>query len=564
MAIHPGMVEDLATGTRDLYAQAELRLIVVIARRLADGLEAPDWAERKLAAVQQLRRASQSVVDELGDSVSQEVRDAVARSYDEGHRAAVAELGALSDDARRLVDDAVPNARAVDRLVQETVGVVASTHRSILRAVEDTYRSVVAEVSATPLIGSGTRGQAAQDAMRRFADQGISGFTDKAGRRWRLDSYAEMAVRTAVGRAATEAHMRTLSEAGIELVVVSDAPRECPLCRRWEGRVLALSGPAGARTVEVEHAIEDGRMVSVEVAGTLDEARLAGFQHPNCRHSVSAYTPGVTRVQEPANDPDGYRAGQRRREIERNIRKHRRREAAAVTPEAKKAAAAKTRQWQGALREHLAARPELRRERGRAREGAPKPPAQREATRDAAERVEPDGGPDADHAAARQPRELMPGRATRTLRQMRAMPHGRERYKGAEDYVRGLAGGAPERHYRVPKNDHQDHPVDTPGGRHVDVPVDMPDGRTLAVEVKHYLEWRTITLEDGSQRTVRGEVPLSAGIKQQIHKDLALRRANPRFDPRWVFVHAPPSQALRDYLIEARIIFVEYGPAPRK
>jgi hypothetical protein len=160
-------------------------------------------------------------------------------------------------------------------------------------------------------------------------------------------------------------------------------------------------------------------------------------------------------------------------------------------------------------------------------------------------------------------RALPPGTADRTLHEMRRMRHSRERYKGAEDYVRKIAGGAPERHYRVPTHDHPYHPVQAPGGRNVDVPVDMPGGRTLAVEVKHYLEWRTIKLKDGGTRPVRGEVPLNDGIIEQINKDLTLRRLNPDFDPRWLFLHAPPSQALRNYLIQARIIFVEYGPAPK-
>ncbi|MGW2292675.1 phage minor capsid protein [Streptomyces phaeochromogenes] len=386
MPIHPGMVEDLAAGTRDLHAQAETRLLGIIARQLADGLEAPGWAERKLAAVQQLRRASQAVVDELGKAVTLEVFDVVAESYNVGHRAAVAELGALSDDTRRLVDDVIPNAAAADRLAQETVDVVTSTHRSILRAVVDGFRAIVAEVTATPLLGTGTRRQATQDAMRRFADRGIRAFVDKADRRWQLTSYAEMAVRTSVGRAATEAHMRTLSEAGIELVIVSDAPRECPLCRQWEGRVLALAGPTGERTVEVEHAIDDGRMIPLRIAGTLDEARLAGLQHPNCRHSVSAYTPGLTGTEQATSDPAGYEAGQRQRAIERHIRQYKRREAAAVTPEAKRAAAGKVRQWQGAMRGHLAAHPDLRRLRHREQPGASNlPEPRREAT---AEQVE--------------------------------------------------------------------------------------------------------------------------------------------------------------------------------
>ncbi|MBE4771205.1 hypothetical protein [Streptomyces caniscabiei] len=169
----------------------------------------------------------------------------------------------------------------------------------------------------------------------------------------------------------------------------------------------------------------------------------------------------------------------------------------------------------------------------------------------------PDGEPDLTRP------ELLPGRAERTLREMQRMRHGRARYKGAEDFVRQMVGGAAERHYRVSPNDHPYHPVQTPGGRNVDVPVDMPGGRTLAVEVKHYLEWRTITLKDGSTKPVKGEVPLSNGIIEQINKDLALRRQDPAFDPRWVFTHAPPSQALRNYLIQARIIFVEYGPPPK-
>lgn len=169
MPIHLGMVEPLAERTRVLYADAENRLLGIIARQLADGLDAPGWAERKLAAVQQLRRSAQAVVDELGKAVTLDVFDAVAEAYNTGHRAAVAELGALSDRTRQLVDQITPNAQAVDRLAAETVIRVTATHRSILRAVVDGFRQIVAEVTATPLLGTGTRRQAAQDAMRRFA-----------------------------------------------------------------------------------------------------------------------------------------------------------------------------------------------------------------------------------------------------------------------------------------------------------------------------------------------------------------------------------------------------------
>ncbi|MGC5343653.1 phage minor capsid protein [Streptomyces sp. DT171] len=371
MPIHPGMVEDLAAGTRDLYADAEERLLGFIARQLESGYESPQWAERKLSAITALRRAATAVTDQLDQAVTAEIFDVTAEAYSTGHRAGVAELGTLDDDARRLVDEITPQAQAVDRLAEQAVTRVTDTHRSILRTIVDRFRAIVGEVAALPLLGTSTRRQATQDAMRKWADEGITSFVDRAGRRWKLTSYAEMAVRTAVGRAATEGHMRTLETAGIELVIVSNAPRECPKCRRWESQILAISGPDGARTVEVEHATRDDEMVPVHVAGSLDEARRAGLQHPNCRHSVAAYTAGITRPPEHGgSDPEGYKAGQRQREIERRIRQYKNRAAAATTPEEKRAANSKVRQWQGTMRDHLAANPDLRRLRAREQPGA--------------------------------------------------------------------------------------------------------------------------------------------------------------------------------------------------
>ncbi|WP_439675993.1 phage minor capsid protein [Embleya sp. MST-111070] len=380
MPVDPSMVDHLSIGTRDLYADAETRLLGMIARQLAAGMEGPGWAQQKLVDVQQLRRASQAVVDGLARTADVEIRAAVADAYNTGGRAALAELGALPDvDARRIAES-TPNARSVDRLAVETVELVTATHRGILRGVEDGYRQVVAEVSAAPLLGVDTRRQASQAAMQRFADRGLTSFVDRAGRSWSMTSYAEMTVRTSTGRAAVEAHGDRLRDAGLDLVIVSNAPHECPLCKPYEGQVLTLDGPDGARTIEAEHAIEDGRTVRVHVLGSIDGARSHGFQHPNCRHSVSAYLPGVTTAPvEHSTDPDGYKASQEQRHNERQIRRWKNRGAAAMTPEGRRAAEAKVREWQKRQREHLARHPELRRKREREQPGGGNAPDTRAA-----------------------------------------------------------------------------------------------------------------------------------------------------------------------------------------
>ncbi|MGW1538969.1 hypothetical protein ACWCPM_01505, partial [Streptomyces sp. NPDC002309] len=159
---------------------------------------------------------------------------------------------------------------------------------------------------------------------------------------------------------------------------------------------------------------------------------------------------------------------------------------------------------------------------------------------------------------------LLPAEGPLTLRDVRNTRDVRTRWERGEEFHRQMWGGGPERHYPVPTNSDPRYPVTASGGRKVDVPVDLPDGRTVAVEVKTYGPYRTITLKDGTSELVRNEVPLNKHIKEQIHKDIALRRMNPGYDPRWSFTHAGPSAELRAYLKEAKIIFLEYGPAPKK
>ncbi|MFI0976765.1 hypothetical protein ACH4SP_07020 [Streptomyces sp. NPDC021093] len=62
-----------------------------------------------------------------------EVFDAVAEAYNAGTRSGLAELGALHDDLRRIVEMS-PNTRAVDRLAAEAVDLVTQTPTGILRS----------------------------------------------------------------------------------------------------------------------------------------------------------------------------------------------------------------------------------------------------------------------------------------------------------------------------------------------------------------------------------------------------------------------------------------------
>ncbi|MGW8762362.1 phage minor capsid protein [Streptomyces sp. NPDC055815] len=372
MPVSPAMAEDLAHEVGALYRDAEGALLELLAKALEADIESPRWAELKLASVGDLRAAVEQVADALQTDTTGAVRTALVTAYNRGRQAAVAELGALDIGRELVARDTLPNAPAVDRLAASMADDTRPLYQRITRAVVDTYRRIVARVSGTQLLTGMTRRQASQRALDQFAGAGITGFVDSAGRRWEMASYAEMAVRSVTARAAVEGHIDALAEIRVGLVIVSDAPLECPLCRPWEGEILTLGPTNGPHTVRLPNELNHGRTtVAVHVAGSLVEARASGLFHPNCRHSLSAYLPGVTtRPPHHATPGTTYEDTQRQREIERHIRRWKRVQAAAMDDTARRKAGAKVRQWQAAQRAHVAAHPHLRRKPAREQIGS--------------------------------------------------------------------------------------------------------------------------------------------------------------------------------------------------
>lgn len=346
MPASPASGESLAAQILELISTAERALISLIVDRLRAGIYSDGWEAAKLAEVQLIRQRLVNGTQRLSTDLATQVHKIVLDAYNHGQALAVADLRELDKPwqlapnaaatAQHLADDVVRNVHAA---VNEVPGLLL-----------DVYRNAVHAGVAQLLGGSVTRVQASQQVLNILADRGVTGFRDSAGRNWSLESYAEMAVRTGAGHAAVQGHVDSLAASGIDLVIVSDAPRECPLCRPWERKVLSISGQVGAI---IEPSALTGRPVTVNVTASLATARAAGLQHPNCRHTLSAYTPGVTLKGTAESSPARYDAGQRQREIERMIRTWKRRQQVALDNPTARKAALKVRQWQATLRDHV-------------------------------------------------------------------------------------------------------------------------------------------------------------------------------------------------------------------
>lgn len=361
MAVSSEQIAAIVRASVELYRAAEAQILALVTRYLRQGIDAPTWAEERLAALGRLRREAQAILDQLAADASGEVAAAVAAGYRAGGTAAVADIPqAVTASLGATAVAGAVRVSPVESLAAAVLADVGERHSNVLRNVEDVYRRVIAEATAVSVAGGRTRREASQYAYQRFVDQGVTSFTDRRGRRLRLSSYVEMAVRTVTARAAVQGQTDRLESLGLDLVTVSDEAQECVKCRPYEGKVLRIGfGPVG--DLRLPHATT-AAIVPVHVTSTLEAARAAGFQHPNCRHVVRVYLPGVTRLPTgPTEDPAGDEARQRQRTIERTIRGWKERELAALDPVAAKAARAKVRAWQAAMRQHLADNPALKR-----------------------------------------------------------------------------------------------------------------------------------------------------------------------------------------------------------
>jgi hypothetical protein len=384
MAVDPDEMEEIVRETVDLYRAAEQAVLEQVTRRLAEGLDAPDWAVRRLGALSTLRTSVERILTLVQRASAVAIRAALAAAYRAGSASAFfgipARLLPRDPDAARApaVLDEVPRASVIHNLAAALIRDIGEPSQNVLRDVMDAYRKVIAQATAASVGGGITRREASQMAFARFVDRGLTGFTDRGNRRWRLTSYVEMAVRTVTARAAVQGQTDRQERLGLQLVVVSNVAGECERCRPYEGRILRI-GPGPTGTVTVPHQIT-GEPVQIEIRTTVEAARRNGFQHPNCRHSLRAYLPGVTKLPpQPTADPEGDLARQRQRAIERNIRRWKEREVGALTPEAKAGAKARVRKWQNAMRDHLKANPALKRLTYREQIGGGNLPTQRRA-----------------------------------------------------------------------------------------------------------------------------------------------------------------------------------------
>ncbi|PFI26678.1 minor capsid protein [Bacillus thuringiensis] len=172
---------------------------------------------------------------------------------------------------------------AFSMLAKQTVdAMVADTFTDLLTATEHTskklkriVRQTVAEQMRLGIIQQGgrrfmskaiTEKLTKQGFTKRIDDEGFVGIIDKAGRKWKLDTYTKMVVRTKLTQAHSEGMKTQGIESNIDLAVISSHGAK-DSCAKYEGLVVSMNGLTKGYT-------------------TVEELRKSNkIFHPNCEHT---------------------------------------------------------------------------------------------------------------------------------------------------------------------------------------------------------------------------------------------------------------------------------------
>mgnify|MGYP005848152099 CR=1 FL=1 len=185
---------------------------------------------------------------------------------------AIADLEAVGSDLTKAENWHYDyNMKYVQQVFADSFKHIAAQTDKMAASVKDDLRNDAMKVFRRAAVEGLTRRQAYQALRGEMLERDPEfSFVDKKGRKIDASQYFDMLTKTVMASSWNECYANTLVNEGQDLVKVSPngATDEC---RRWEGKVLSLTGATPGYT-------------------TVDEARATKeVFHPRCKHRLVAY-----------------------------------------------------------------------------------------------------------------------------------------------------------------------------------------------------------------------------------------------------------------------------------
>lgn len=343
----PQKIQDLADPIESVYIRMVDALLVNIGRHITSPTwtHTASWEIQKLAELGQLTQENAAIINAWIKKMPAEIRETM-----EATRAAA--LDRLEAQMERAAEDgyltppvadstvqvlAEMSAQMADRLNMVNTTMLQSSLDQYQRAVmltADEVARLEAQAAATGeilnqaatnvAVGAETRQVAVRRAIRQIADEGLTGFIDRAGRHWTPEAYVNMDVRTTVHNTAIQSTRSRMADYGTSVFQVSSHAGARPGCYPFQGKFYSWDNTYG----QVE--LGNGSVVTYEPINVTTYGQPAGLFGINCGHFPIVVIPGVTiphgadAIQPEEENAAAYAESQEQRRLEREIREAKR------------------------------------------------------------------------------------------------------------------------------------------------------------------------------------------------------------------------------------------------
>lgn len=355
---------------RNIFAEMELDLIKSMQRNLKRhedeeeemGFEWEQWQQRKLQDLQQYRKETRQIFKKYEPEVEQAVDTGIKGAFRRGVDRVRNLWGKITGkkpkvEAEEGSDSSFfkVNEDRVNALAEASRNDLKQARHAMLRQADDVFRQTIYKAQIYMNSGAASLNQAIDMATKDFLDKGFDCIEFSNGRRMNVASYAEMALRTSSQRAVFAGEGAKRDQLGIRTVVISAHANCSKLCLPYQGKVFIDDVYSGGTAKDGKYPL-------------LSTAMANGLFHPNCRHNMTTFVPGKSRLPEPVDDDEAlenYEAEQKQRYIERQIRKYKRLQTGSVDADNEARYKVKVKEWQGRMRDHLSVHDQLRRDHSR-------------------------------------------------------------------------------------------------------------------------------------------------------------------------------------------------------
>ncbi|MHA6145821.1 phage minor capsid protein [Bacillus subtilis] len=231
----------------------------------------------------QLERQVNSQVQAIITNLNRDAVNMATSKLSEAYREGLSYSRAAMSQENKLV--AIRDKDLNDSHKRRLQEMIKQTQDDLLKATHNTnenLKRVVRQVVSKEISGAGYSGRVGkvsnmskrveEQLRKQFIQNGVKdadvAIIDKANRRWRLQTYSSMAVRTKMNRAYIDAIREEALQDGTDLAIISTKPDTYDQCKHYEGMIISLNGlTAGYLTYE-------------------EIRRSKECFHPNCGHYV--------------------------------------------------------------------------------------------------------------------------------------------------------------------------------------------------------------------------------------------------------------------------------------